>query len=772
MKAMNDNVDLLNGNPAYGHKARIGKTLNDSAPWWREPHKPAAGSPNIVVILLDDLGFSDFGCFGSEIRTPNIDQLAQDGLRYTNYTTVPMCTPARAALFTGKNPHSVGCGWLTHADPGYPGYQAGEMSQDAPTLAEILRYAGYGTYGVGKWHNVADSNVTAAADRRAWPLQRGFDRYYGFLGAETNFFSPGHLIEGNEFLSIDEYPKAYYSSDDWTERAIRYLRGHKSASPEKPFFLYVAHNAPHVPLQARAEDIASYAGTYDAGWDALREARFVRQKIMGLLPDEWRLPAGSPGVPSWDEIPVEKRPLMAHYMQIYAAMIENIDTNIGRLVVELKALGYWDNSLLMLTSDNGASSIGGAEGAANIFEKRVTQKEDPDLPFELLHTGQLGGIDSYPAYPVAWAQMSNTPFRFYKRTPMNGGIRVPLVLSWPARVQDKGALRKQWVHVTDLMPTVLDIVGLTYPAQFNGYATRGLDGMSCAFTMTNSETHTLRKLQYYELEGNRGLIAQLSDGYFWKIASLQPPGQPIDLNRWMLFNLSLDPTECSNVATDQFEKLQELIALFEKEATANSVYPLDNRDPRRVLALPPYQLEAYSQQRFYYPGTETIAPIAISPLISDRDFTLVCRFASDAVPQGVLFAVGDNMNGLTAFALDGQLYLVFNAGRKSNRQLMTPITSGVHTLELHHHALGQRKGTGQLLLDGQQVGQLEMSPTFLRIAGEGMDVGLDRKRKVSATYANRGVFAFNGHIESVSITPGAQAPDSLANRPETLAQLD
>jgi arylsulfatase A-like enzyme len=771
MKSMSAKHELTHGDPALGHQAKIGKTLKESTPWWRAPTAPAPGSPNIVVILLDDLGFSDFGCFGSEIRTPNIDALASGGLRYTQYTTVPMCTPARAALFTGKNPHSVGCGWLTHADPGYPGYQAGEISQDAPTIAEILRHAGYRTYGVGKWHNVDDHKATAASDRRAWPLQRGFDRFYGFLGAETNFFSPGHLVEGNEFLAQDDYPSDYYCSDDWTERAIRYLRGHRSAAPDRPFFLYVAHNAPHVPLQARQEDIAKYNGVYDSGWDAIRLARFARQKAMELLPQDWRLPGGSPGVPTWDDIPQDKRPLMAHYMQIYAAMVENIDANIGRLVAELKSLGQWDNTLLVLTSDNGASSIGGPDGAANIFEKRVTQKEDPQLPHELLASGQLGGIDSYPAYPVAWAHASNTPFRFYKRTPMNGGIRVPMVLSWPNRIQDPGALRTQWVHVTDMLPTLLDIVGIAYPAQFNGFATRGLNGVSFSSTLTAPQAPSLRTQQYYELEGNRGYIAVQGDTT-WKIASLQPPGQPIDIDRWTLFNLSIDPTECDNLAASQPGKLHELVALFEADAVANNVYPLDNRDPRRVLALSPYWIDAYAQPREYYPGTETIAPIAISGLISDRDFTLTCRFECPEQPQGVVFAIGDNMNGLAAFVLDGFLHLSFRAGSKVVRNITAPVAQGEYLMELEHRASGQRQGRGTLRLNQQAVGEIDMSPTFLRISGEGIDVGLDRKRKSSPLYAGKGVFPFNGDIRFVRIVPGPQAPGSMSNRPEALAQID
>ncbi|MGH8433771.1 MAG: arylsulfatase [Pseudomonas sp.] len=650
---MRDESLLKNGDPGHGYQGTIGKTLKDSKPWWRPYTRAPAGAPNVVVILLDDLGFSDFGCYGSEIKTPNIDALAGGGLKFTGYTTVPMCTPARAALMTGKNPHSVGCGWLTHNNPGYPGYQAGEMSKDAPTLPELLRAQGYSTYAVGKWHNIADHNVTSAGDRSAWPLQRGFDRFYGFLGAETNFFSPGQLVEGNEFLNADAYPEGYYTSNDWTDRSIRYLRAHRAASADKPFFLYLAHNAPHVPLHALPGDIAKYDGTYDDGWDVVRKARYARQKLMGLIPDSWRLPDANPGVPRWDDVPEAQRPVMVHYMQLYAAMVDNIDQNVGRLVAELKALGVFDNTLIMLTSDNGASSIGGPEGAANIFEKRVTQQEKPGLPQAMLQSGILGGIDSYPAYPVGWGNCSNTPFRYYKRTPMNGGIRVPFIVSYPKGIPDPGATRRQWIHVTDTLPTLLDLLKVDYPAQFNGYKTRELNGVSYLGMLRDGSFPAQRTQQHYELEGNRGYISGP-----WKIASLQPPGSAIDLNRWLLFNLEQDPTECDNLAAVQPELLQQLIEKFEQDAHANYVYPLDNRDNRRVLALPPFLESVYAKPRYFYPDSETASPMSISPLISDRNFEIECAFEWRPGFEGVLFAVGDNVAGLAAFVMGNLVTVV------------------------------------------------------------------------------------------------------------------
>ena len=764
-----DNKDLLlNGDPARDFAGTIGKTLKDSKPWWRPQPGAKPGAPNIIVILLDDLGFSDFGCFGSEIRTPNIDALAAGGLKFTGYTTVPMCTPARAAMLTGKNPHAVGCGWLTHANPGYPGYQAGEMSKDAPTLPELLRAEGYATYAVGKWHNTADHHVSSSADRSSWPLQRGFDRFYGFLGAETNFFSPGQLVEGNEFVCQDAYPDNFYCSNDWTDRALRYLRAHQSASPQRPFFLFLAHNAPHVPLHAPPDDIARYDGVYKDGWDAVRKARFARQKLMELIPDSWRLPATNPGVPNWDDIAPEQRDVMAHYMQLYAAMVDNIDQNIGRLVDDLKALGVFDNTLILLTSDNGASSIGGPDGAANIFEKRVTQQENPDLPRQLLDGGQLGGVDSYPAYPVGWGNCSNTPFRFYKRTPMNGGIRVPLIVSHPAAIQDPGALRRQWVHVTDIVPTVLDMLGADYPKQFSGYRTRTLDGSSFLATLRDGAKPSTRTRQYYELEGNRGYISGA-----WKICSLQPAGTSIDLDNWLLFNLEQDPTECDNLARQQPDTLQRLIAEFEQDAASNHVYPLDNRDMRRVLAIAPFMAQSFAQARTFYPDSETATPYTISPLIADRQFTITCAFAWEAGQEGVLFAIGDNMNGCAAFVTQDKLHVAFCAGTAIQRHVTLPLSAGQRTLTLDHAATGKRQGSGTIRLDHAPLtATLDMSPTFLRLGGEGMDVGIDRRRKVSALYAGRGAFVYPGHIRFVRVEPGAQAPGSIVNRPEALAQLD
>lgn len=742
----------------------IGKTLKDSTPWWQTPSEAPPGAPNIVVILLDDLGFSDLGCYGSEIQTPNIDALARNGLRFANYTTVPMCTPARAALLTGKNPHSVGCGWLTHNHPGFPGYQAGEISADVPTLPELLRAQGYSTYAVGKWHNTADYNVAPSAARDSWPLQRGFDQFYGFLFAEVNYFAPGHLVSGNSFVDVSEYPADYYSSDDWTNKAIEWMKAHASTTPRKPFFLYVAHNSPHIPLQAKPRDVFRYEHHYDGGWNELRRSRFLRQKELGVVPDDWVLSEPNQDIPDWSSLDLKQRRVNARYMELYAAMIDNVDQNVGRLVDTLKQTGTFENTIVVITSDNGATAVGGVDGAANIFEKRISKLEAPDLALRMLDEGTLGGIDSYPVYPVGWGNVSNTPFRYYKRTPMNGGIRVPYVLHWPARLKEPGAVRKSWIHVTDTLPTLLECAGLEYPARVS----RGLDGFSFAAVLTDSEFRSPRNRQHYELEGNRGYIRDN-----WKIVSLQPPGKAIDLSNWMLFDLQADPTERLNIARAYPEIVKELIEEFESDAAANSVYPLDNRDSRRMLTLPPFLEERSSMPRTFYQGSPTIPVSVISPLIADRDYVIECAFSHASGAEGVLVAIGNSLGGLSLYIRGDVLWIAYSGGGRRTAHATSGRLKPENVVRLEHTAHGDRRGTGLILLNSQQAAtEVDLSPTIIQLAGEGLDVGCDRRIQVSKEYADHGAFRYDGCIHHVRVVPGRQAPGSLSNRLERLAQLD
>jgi arylsulfatase len=752
-----------------GWRGTLGRTLADSTPWWPPRAEAPPGAPNVVVILLDDLGYSDIGCFGAEIRTPGIDRLAANGLRFANYTTVPMCTPARAALLTGKNPHAVGCGWLTFNDPGYPGYRSGELAQDAPTLAELLRAQGYSTYAVGKWHNTAEHSVAPSSDRSSWPLSRGFDRFYGFLGGETHYLSPAQLVEDNALVERDGYPADYYCTDDWTDRAIAWLKAHRSSSPAKPFFLYIAHNAPHAPLHAKSADLARCAGAYAAGWDAVREARVDRQVASGLFERRPALPERSPGVPAWSALDGDARARHARFMELYAAVVGNVDANIGRLVDALEALGVLDDTIVVVTSDNGANGIGGVDGAVNNLSKRMTQKEDPSWVSDMMARGRIGAAESWPAYPLGWTDVSSAPFRLYKTTTMNGGIRVPLVVHWPAGIRDPGSVRRQWVHVTDTVPTLLDLLGAGYPETFRGLPTRGLDGTSFLPALRDAYAPAARRAQHYELAGNRGYIA---DG--WKIVSLQPPGNPIDLANWMLFDLEHDPTETRDLARERRDRLAALVAAFESDAWANDVYPLDNRGVRRSLTVPPYLEASLADPRTFLPGAGTVPPAVVASMVADRDYRCTCDFTCAADDAGVVFALGDPFGGLALFRRDGELRFVYLGGNGTRAELRAlPTLAGRNRFELAHRALGARRGEGTIAMNGATVATLDMTPTTILGlgVGEGLDVGRDRGLHV-ADYGGEGACAWTGTVERVVIEPGPQAPDSYANRPERLAQRD
>ncbi|CAN7776368.1 arylsulfatase [Cupriavidus necator] len=747
---------LKDGDPAAGFAGRIGRTLAASQPHWTAPRRAAPGSPNVVVILLDDLGFSDFGCFGGDIETPNIDRLAGGGLRFTGYTTVPMCTPARAAMLTGKNPHTVGCGWLTHNNPGYPGYRGGEMSPDAPTMAELLREQGYSTMAVGKWHNTYDRHAHAAGDRSSWPLQRGFDRFYGFLHAETSYFHPERMVEGNQLAQVDAYPEGYFATDDYTGRMIGWLKEHHACAPDKPFFAYLAFQAPHTPLHAKPADLARYRGRYSAGWDTARAARYERQRAMGLIEPNAALSPRNPGIPAWDELGPEQQALYASYMEVYAALVDNVDQNVGKLIRFLEQSGQMDNTLILITSDNGANSIGGPGGVANLNDRRQGNPEDPHLVRRLLDEGRIGGEDTYAAYPTGWAQVSNTPYRYYKRTPLAGGIRVPLVAHWPRGIAERGALRRQWIHVTDLLPTVLALTAGSYPAEFNGFRTRGLNGVSFAAMLQDATAASQRSSQHYELEGNRGYI---SDG--WKIVSLQPPGMPIKLDNWMLFDLVNDPTEINDLAAQEPERLRMMVEAFEGDASANYVYPLDNRDSLRAITLPPYELDDVNRARSFYPGSQSIPSIIVSPLIADRSFTLSASFDYQSGNEGVIYALGDRFTGLLAFVESGALHFVWQRWMKPVELDAIPLNAGPQTFTLDYRALGERKGRGHFTLNGQAVIEAaELSPTPVRLPSGGLDVGINRRQPISQRIAGRGGFRYSGQIEIVRLMPGEPAPDS------------
>ncbi|MGE3271732.1 MAG: arylsulfatase, partial [Chloroflexota bacterium] len=439
--------------PAFG--GVIGRDYRDSTPWWPEPTGAPAGSPNVVFIVLDDVGFADLGCYGSEIQTPHIDRLAAGGLRYSNFHTTAMCSPTRASLLTGRNAHSVGMGIIAEWSTGYPAYR-GRVTRHAANLAEILRDEGYSTFAVGKWHLMPMDEATAAGPFTDWPLNRGFDRWYGFHGALADSWHP-ELFEDNHAIESPSQ-EGYHLSEDLVQQAGRMIRDQQAVAPDRPFFLYLGFGAAHWPHHVPEAYIQKYQGQYARGWDVVREERLARQKALGIVPQETMLPPRNADVRPWDDLSEDEQRLFARMQEVYAGFIEHTDAQIGALVASLDSLGILDNTLLVLISDNGSSPEGGVVGAVNA--RKHLQYEQETVADGLAAIDVLGSDRTYPHYPTGWAQASNTPLKWYKKDVHAGGVRDPLIVHWPARVQDRGAIRGQYHHVVDIMPTVLELLNV------------------------------------------------------------------------------------------------------------------------------------------------------------------------------------------------------------------------------------------------------------------------------------------------------------------------
>jgi arylsulfatase len=743
-------------------QGKINRTRDQSEPWWPPLTRAPGGAPNIVIILMDDMGYSDPGCFGGEIDTPNIDALAARGVRFNHYTTHPICSPARAALLTGRNAHSVSTGWLANNNAGFPGY-SGEIPREAPTLAETLRAQGYGTMMVGKWHNTPIALSTPGSPKDSWPTQRGFDWYYGFMEGETNFFFPARLMLGNSLLPIDEYPKEFYTTDAWTDKAIEFVREHRTNAPGKPFFLYVANNAVHAPLQAKPADLAKYRGRFDAGWTALREARWRRQLALGLIPPGTRLADSDPTIPAWDDVPREDRELFARHMEVYAAMLDSADQNIGKLTQALKAGGDFDNTIFVFTSDNGGTFAGTPIGA---FRNNRRYNGLPAQPIEEERKGLelLGGPQSEALYPAGWGQVCNTPFPSSKSYTGGGGRRVAFVMVWEKGIPARGELRQQFAHVTDVKPTLLDLAGLKTLERINGVPAWQPHGKSFAAVLRDPNASSPRSEQYYECWANR---AYYRDG--WLARSLQKRGEAIDMDNWTLHDLKSDFSESIDLRARHPDKLRELTDAFDKAAWENLVYPLDNRSMVQKLADAATRGQP-SGPRTFRAGGQTIHRGVVVPLIADRSYRISTRIEHGAADQGVLWSVGELIAGMVLYIENGALRFFYNGFGEFSELPPAPLAAGAREVTFDYEATGGRKGRGRLLIDGQPAMAWQpLSPSLMGGFHEGMDIGLDRRCPVDwRLFEKHGVFRYSGAITEVTIAPGELSPDSVLRATTTV----
>ncbi len=730
---------------------------------WTEPPTPPAGAPNIVFVLVDDVGFSDIGCFGSEIRTPNLDRLAAEGVRFTNFHVNPMCSPTRASLLTGLNAHAAGMGHIAQDDPGFPGYRA-EIAENVATAAEILRGAGYATLMVGKWHLCRDSDMSAAGPQHGWPCQRGFDHYYGILEAFTNLHQPHRLVEDNHVVEMDRFPDDYFLTDDLTEKAIRMIRERGASRPGQPFFLYMAHPAAHAPLVAKQVDIDRYRDTYAAGWDAIRISRHAAQLAAGIIPAGTPLPPrnSEPGddVRAWDDLSDDERILYARYMAVYAAMVDEIDQSIGRLREALEETGEWDNTLLVFLSDNGASREGESTGTTNYFGHLGHGDARNTVDRDLARLDDIGGPQVMTHYPRGWAMASNTPFRLYKRNTHAGGHQVPCVWSWPGHLDDvAGEIRTQYGHCIDVLPTVLALAGIDVPTTRNGAPLKPMKGASLAGVLRDAHHGEVREEQYYEMEGHRGFYR---DG--WEVVTNRKPRTKFTDDDWELYDLRNDPVEINNLAADDRERVLDLAAGFHQAAIDNQVYPLDEGSGWRWIVRPPHDA-VFHEPVTIWPGTPTLERIRSGSLVWQRTCVITVDVTHDLRDSGVLVSHGDQGGGYALMVDDDQLWFVHNDGHGlTTRDAAGALPAGRHRVAL---TLGG-PGGGRWIVSvavGESVGLTDLDRPMLwpMAPFTGISIGIDRGSPVDwQRYRSDGPFEYTGTVHSVRYEPGELAPDAGA----------
>jgi arylsulfatase len=689
--------------------------------------------------------------------TPALDALASSGLRYTNFRTCAMCSPTRAALMTGLNHHSAGMGWLADIDSGYPGYR-GDLTLAAATLAEVLRDSGWSTFHVGKWHvNLAASNGPNGPYHN-WPTNRGFERAYWYQGHSTDYFKPSELVDG---VAPIEPPNRddYFVNDDLADRAIAYVRTQKALAPAKPFYLQLCFPAAHSPLQVRARDRDAYAGAYDAGWDVVRAARLERQRALGIVPETTALPPLSPGADPWDTLDPKQKRAYARYMEVYAGLITNLDANIGRFLAALEESGLRDNTLVVVFSDNGGSAEGTPSGTPNVFASALGRPVPIDEVAKLHDV--MGGDTTFPHYPIGWACTSNTPYRLYKQYAHLGGVADPLIVAWPKRIAARGALRKRFVHVIDLYPTILEAAGVTRPEIYRGRKLKPLEGASVLATFADDAAPT-RTSQYFELGGQRGYL----DGD-WRLVTRHERGKPFEDDVWELYDLSQDPNELRDLAAQHPEKVQELLAKWTSEANAHGVFPLDDRNVVIKMAQD-------RQSRGLRSEWELRPPI---DSISAQAAPLVCGFSHEISVElirppgkgdGVLLAHGSKHAGYVLHVKDGRLIYEQNMLPWSEHFETTQILPDGPVTVRYVQTMTSRpfEGSGALYIGDHKAAEYTFTRTLLSTSYDGFSVGADLGNQVSALY--RDANPFQGVITRIHIKVDTRPYSPL----ETLRFID
>ena len=778
--------------PGSAFSGVIGRTFDQSEPAWPEPLRAEEGSPNVLFIVLDDTGFAQLGCYGSPIATPNIDQLAEGGLLYNNMHTTALCSPTRTCILTGRNHHSNAMASITEGSTGYPGSN-GNIPFENGLLSEMLLQRGYNTYAIGKWHLTPADQISAAGPYDRWPLGRGFERYYGFLGGETHQYYPELVYDNHQVEPPRSPEEGYHVTEDLVDKAVSFIADSKQVAPNKPFFMYFCTGAMHAPHHVQKEWSDKYKGQFDGGWEDYREKAFARQQQMGIAPTDAELSRHDPDVPKWDSLSGEEKNLYARMMEVFAGFLEHTDHHIGRLIDFLKSIDEFDNTLVMLISDNGASSEGGPTGSVNenLFFNNVPESLEENLN----RIDELGGPNTFNHYAWGWTWAGNTPFRRWKRETYRGGISDPLIVHFPRSIQAKGEIRTQYVHAIDMVPTVLDVLGIDAPDGIKGVSQSPIEGVSFAQSFDDPQAASQRHTQYFEMMGHRSIY---HDG--WRAVCPWPGtsftesggffGDPIpaekltdlDANHWELYHVDQDFAENHNLApkarkgleqvgealglVEETEdeaahraKLIELIAQWYVEAGKYNVLPVDGRGVQRFAEERP-QITKDRTSYTFYPGTQSV-PFNAGPRLLNRTHSIAAEVEiPEDGAEGALVSFGGTDGGFSFYVKDARLQYVQNyvAREYLHVEAAEAVPSGRHSLRFEFEVTGtpdiaSGKGTpgrAQLYIDAKLVGQTDFpytTPLSLGLTG-GITVGGDPGAPVAPFYETP--FEFTGRIFSVT----------------------
>jgi arylsulfatase A-like enzyme len=747
----------------------INLDVRESIPDWAPYTPPQApeGAPNVLIVLFDDTGLAAWEPFGGRIEMPTLKRVADNGLRYTQWHTTALCSPTRSVLLTGRNHHQNGMACITEGSIGFPGAN-GHIPDECATMAEVLRQRGWNTYWVGKNHSVPIEEANPGAPKHNWPLMKGWDRFYGFIGGETNQWYPT-LAEDNHYIDQPYGPEdGYHLSKDLADHALQMLRDSRACAPGKPWLMWFNPGANHAPHQVAPEWADRYKGKFDDGYEAYREWALRRMTELGVMPAGTNLTELNPmpegtfdpndTVRPWDSLSAEEKKLFCRMAEVYAGFSEYTDYQVGRIIDFLEETGQLDNTLILYCADNGASGEGGPNGSVN--ENKFFNGWPDDMKDNLTHLEDLGSPNTYNHYPTGWTAAFSTPFKMFKRYCYAGGTADPLVISWPKGIQARGEIRHQYHHVTDIVPTILDCCGVDFPDTVNGVAQVPLPGVSMRYTFAEAEAATAKRQQYYAMLGARGIW---QDG--WKAVAVHGPTSGIghfDQDRWELYHVDDDRAESTDLATRHPEKLTALTELWLSEATKYQVLPLDDRKPHEILADPRPQPFPPTDTYVYYPGSAEV-PEPIAANIRGRSYRLLASVEiTDKDASGVIFALGSRFGGHALFLKDRKLHYVYNfLGIPPEQKFVSqPLTPGRYILGMefakestgeHGESIGHTKlwVNDTVAAEGPMRTQIGM----FSLAGEGLCVGRDSSDPVSADYPKPADFR-GGTIANVEIYLG------------------